>query len=403
MKPAQQAVWHLLQVSDVLDLEFASALAESVPVIAWEPQRMFLPGSIRPGDEEERVSNHVPPTQRETGPSTPPIIRKLPLLKGFARAPISLLANTGPSVVSRLLASTAYPERSPLICTTPYFAEVAELWPGPVVYWLTDLIAEYASANRDQVVRLDRRMCKAASLVCPNSKRIREYLIQMAVCDPDKIEIIPNATRSMNLLAAAPVTVPAMPMTARNVARPIAGVIGNLAGNMDWTLLEGIIERTPWLSWVFVGPTSMRIEDREERKARERVMAHPRTDFVGKQPYGELAAYARAFDVAILPYKRCEPTYSGSSTRFYEHLAACRPMIGTNGFEELKRKVPLLTLVDTAEEAANALDELRAKDFNDGLTQLRWLESLSGTWSNRAHTVESALRARMHTRMSLAS
>ena len=35
-----------------------------------------------------------------------------------------------------------------------------------------------------------------------------------------------------------------------------------------------------------------------------------------------LAAYARAFDVAVLPYRRVEPTYSGSSTRFYEHLAA---------------------------------------------------------------------------------
>ena len=178
----------------------------------------------------------------------------------------------------------------------------------------------------------------------------------------------------------------------------MAGVIGNLAGNMDWLFLERMIALTPHFSWLFVGPTTMEIEDREARRARTALMNHPRTQFVGRKPYGQLAAYARAFDVAVLPYRRCEPTYSGSSTRFYEHLAACRPMVATPGLEELTHKVPLLKLVESAEQAADALETLRNQAFDDQMSQARWLASLQGTWQVRAAAMLDALRARQEGR-----
>jgi hypothetical protein len=378
-------VWHLLQVSDVLDLELGQALAAFATVIAWEPERSLLPFLTAVGCESQTEIS-----------GTNLNVRKLPLLRGYARFPISALARTAESVVARMKLQTPVPEQSPLICTIPYFASVAELWPGSVVYWLTDLMAEYAGANRRHVERLDRRMCKAATLVCPNSKRIAEYLVEHAACDPAKIQVVPNATREANLLARAPLGVAPLPAAAGDVNRPVAGVIGNLAGNMDWLLLEETIERTPWLSWVFVGPTTMDIPDEDQSMARRTVMEHARTHFVGKQRYGNLAGFARAFDVAVLPYRRCEPTYSGSSTRFYEHLAACRPMIATRGFEELLRKEPLLKLVNSAAEAAAALETLRTQGFDDGFGALRWQQSREGTWHTRARSIQVALDERLH-------
>jgi len=376
-------VWHLLQVSDVLDLELGNALAELTPVIAWEPQRSWSPWATRPGNEPERLV--------ESGLR----VRKLPLIKGYARFPLSAISGTWSSIVERLERQSSDPQRSPLLCTIPYFAAVAEQWKGPVVYWLTDLIAEYAGADRKQVEALDARMCSAATLVCPNSQRLADYLMDRARCDPRKIHIIPNATRAVNLLPAVPTLPGELPADARELHRPIAGVIGNLAGNMDWVLLERTMAHTPWLSWLFVGPSTMEIPDATQARARNAVMQHPRARFVGKRPYGELASYARAFDVAVLPYRRCEPTYSGSSTRFYEHLAACRPMIATRGFEELLHKPPMLELVDTAYEAANALEGLRACHFNDGRASLRWRASREGTWQTRASCMKHALEQRL--------
>jgi hypothetical protein len=388
-------VWHLLQLSDVLDLEFASALAETLPILAWKPQRVLLPGLIRAGDESEDLTYLSPGFQASTTSATPIRTRRLPLMRGFARPPVSLIARTGPDVLARLLRQTSEPANSPLICTVPFFADVAECWPGPVVYWLTDLIAEYSSADRKRVIQLDRRMCRAATLICPNSRRLSKYLVEQADCEPGKIQIVPNATRASNVYAAAPSERGPRPAGMESVQKPIVGVIGNLAGNMDWLLLERVVQLTPEFSWVFVGPTSMHIVDPAARRARAAIMQVPNARFLGAQPYGALAAFARSFDVAMLPYLRCEPTYSGSSTRFYEHLAACRPMVSTRGLEELTHKEPLLTLVDTSEEAAAALEALRARDFDDGLTTLRWQASRNATWQCRAASVQQALRQRL--------
>ena len=35
------------------------------------------------------------------------------------------------------------PGASALVCSTPFYAPVAERWPGPVVYYVTDMTAQY--------------------------------------------------------------------------------------------------------------------------------------------------------------------------------------------------------------------------------------------------------------------
>ena len=375
--------WHLLQISDALDVEFGSALAESVPVIGWQPERSLLPWGGREWEEHR--------------PHPPLRVRHFPLHRGYARPAVSRIFNIGRPLVQRMARQCESPSKSPLICTTPYLAPVARRWPGPVVYWLTDRIASYAGADAELVRGLDRSVCESADLVCPNSLRLSEYLIDECGCDPAKIQVLPNATRASNLLPA-PLFKPAeLPADLAGLPRPVAGVIGNLAGNMDWVLLEQLVAQTPGFSWAFVGPSTMEIPGETQRTARARVMAHPTAKFTGKKQYGELASYARCFDVAVLPYLRQEPTYSGSSTRFYEHLAATRPMIATRGFEELLRKEPLVQLVNSAAEAAAALAELQAADFQDGWTEDRWRASLDGTWQARALTMQQALAERLPT------
>jgi hypothetical protein len=238
-------------------------------------------------------------------------------------------------------------------------------------------------------------MCRAADLVCPNSHRIAQYLKMDADCPPNKIAIIPNATRASNLLPEPALKPAALPHDIADLPRPVAGVLGNLANNIDWLLLRDVITQTPWLSWAFIGPTEMPVLDPEQEQARAALMAHGgRVRFAGYKPYGSLRDYARAFDVAVLPYTKVEPTYSGSSTRFYEHLATSRPILATRGFEELLHKEPLLTLIDTPSEIVAALGSLRDADFSDGHEELRWRASQHGTWEARASAMTDALGSR---------
>ena len=381
--PFERPTWHLLQHSDVLDLEFASALAETVPVTLWEPDRSALPW--RP---------HYESSDRPH-PGSSLRMRSFPIMRGYARCPDSVLARIGQSLADRLIAASASPGRSPLVCTIPYFAHVARCWPGPVVYWLTDRISEYSSARRDAVRQLDREMVAAATLVAPNSQRLAEYLISEAGCDPNKIVVLPNATRAANLLPSPTGLAEPRPAEIRELPGPLAGVLGNLSGNMDWVQLETLIDLTPKFTWVFVGPLGMDMTDPEQQRARAAILQHARCHFTGARPYGDLVHYARAFNVAVLPYLRREPTYSGSSTRFYEHLAACQPMLAFPGVHELLDKSPLLQIVRGAGEAAQAMEQLRRADFEDGQRQLRWRVSRLNTWQVRATTMQSELAIRL--------
>jgi glycosyltransferase involved in cell wall biosynthesis len=373
-------IWHILDVRAVWIKEFTAALSGQVDTLGWCPQ-ITGTGMFRDSESETTLSN---PELR---------VRYFPLQRGFAKFPINVIAREAERVSRRIFKRTERPADSVLVCTSPHYAPVAERWPGLVVYYVTDLFIAYGD-NPAFVTALDRRICKAADLVCPNSDRIAEYLIQSGGCDPEKLSIIPNATRRANILAApsfhSTVEVPA---DVRDLSKPFAGVLGNLAANMDWLILEEVVTRTPWLSWVFVGPTEMEISDRSQRDARQRLKQFGgRIRFVGARPYSELQDYARAVDVAVLPYRKSEPTYSGSPTRFYEHLAAGRPIIATRGFAELLKKEPLLRLVDTAGEMTLALEELRAADFRDGQETLRWNTSQTETWEERASMMRNALK-----------
>jgi glycosyltransferase involved in cell wall biosynthesis len=370
--------WHILDTGSIWLKEFAVELGRLVPVWNWTPEiRNF--GWF---ENWERIDRVADPRLEMT---------RFPLQRGYARFPIAQMLPFGEKVAARIRAAAAVPDRSTLVCTAPFYAPVAERWPGPVIYYLTDMTAKYAGMNARQILGLDRRMCRVARAVCPNSARIAQYLTRDAGCESEKITVIPNATREENLLDRPLTTAVPAPADMADLPRPVAGVIGNLAMNMDWVFLEDAIAKTADVSWVFVGPTDMRIPEAAQSAARRRLMERGgRIRFVGGKPYGQLARYARAFDVAVLPYKKQEPTYSGSATRFYEHLAACRPMLATRGFHELLSKEPLLRLVDSGDELAAAMIALRRTGFQDGFEEVRWRASLEGTWQVRARDLVAA-------------
>ena len=369
------SMWHVLDVRAIWIKEFASALGKLVPTLGWLPT-ITNTGRLQRSEHEEISCD--PPLR----------IRRFPLQRGFARWPIDSLTRENVRIVHRLARQNSGNNSSVLVCCSPHYAAVAEKWPGPVVYYVTDYFPAYWHEPQ-HIKSLDRRMCDAADLVCPNSQRIANYLLAEAYCSKNKLVVVPNATREANLLPEPTFRPSQPPKDIADLPRPIAGILGNLASNIDWVLLRDVIAQTFWLSWVFVGPTDMPVDDPDQREAREILMSQRgRVRFIGYRAYSQLCAYARSFDVSILPYRKVEPTYSGSSTRFYEHLAACRPILSTQGFEELLRKEPLLKLVDSAAEMVRELVRLKSRSFCDGFEEVRWQASLSETWEARASVMQ---------------
>jgi len=370
-------------------LEFSRALAKTVPTQALSPL-IRLWGRFQSG-----VTSTV-----LIGSSS---VTSFPVQRGYFSPFFGPLLLEDSRILARLAGDEVAANR-PLICCLPHYARVAERWPGPVVYYATDLFRAYSGWNGRHISNLERRICKVATLVCPNSTRVADVLVHDSGCDPERILVLPNAVRSENLLPEPSYQPASLPEDVGDIPRPVAGVIGNLAENTDWELIEETVSSTPWLSWLFVGPYSSPIQDRKQASARRRLLGlGGRVRFTGPKAYGDLKNYARALDVAVLPYRKREPTYSGSSTRFYEHLAACRPMVATKGFEELLHKIPALRLANSADDLVGVLEELRSQDFQDELTEFRWKMSKDNTWERRAQQMCDAIGQRMgHVAVSVA-
>lgn len=95
--------------------------------------------------------------------------------------------------------------------------------------------------------------------------------------------------------------------------------------------------------------------------------------------------------VAVLPYIKREHTYPGSSTRSYEHFAACRPILSTKVFAELLERRPLLTMCNSIDKNVSALMTLKQSRFRDGDEVERWQLAKESTWHHRAERMLDVL------------
>ena len=329
-------MWHVLDCSAPWMKEFVSALSGQVDAMGWAPERRWF-GSFERWRRVERISD--PPLR----------LCRYPLQRGYHLRVLGGYAPIRRALLPRLLEFSPDPAAATLVCTSPYHYPIAEAWKGSRVYYTTDLLCEYPENDRSEIVRVERIIAGLADLVRANSRRNAEYLVREAACPPEKIVVVPNATRGSNVLPDPERRPSALPAEAAGLPRPVAGVIGNMAANVDWLLLQDVVAATPWLHWLFVGPSTDPIPDPASARARQRVLSQmPNVLAIGSRGFGTRISYARAFDVAVLPYQMREPTFSGSSARFYDHLAACRPILATRAVEELLHKEPLLRLVGLA-------------------------------------------------------
>lgn len=281
-----------------------------------------------------------------------------------------------------------------VIFTSPHYASVAEAFRECTsAYYVTD---NFRACFPDEpaIAALESKLAACVSHVFPNSERIRRFFVDEAKINQSRVTVLPNGVRGENI-PPAPLDAPAEPpVEMPPVQRPWALVMGNLAANTDWPLLEAVIEETPWLNWVLVGPTDMPCASSEHARLRRKILQRKQNvHHIGWQPPGQLKRFARACDVAVLPYMKREPTYSGSSTRSYEHFAACRPIVASEGFAELLEREPLVTICRSPGEMVSALETLKQNGFRDGHEAERWNLARSSTWSHRASRMLEVLES----------
>ena len=109
------------------------------------------------------------------------------------------------------------------------------------------------------------------------------------------------------------------------IPRPRIGYTGWVKRQLDWELIECLVERHPEWQFVFVGATS---PHPELVPILERLGARSNVHLLGGKSTAKLAEYPQHFDVCVMPYAVNDYTRYIYPLKLHEYLAAGRPVVG---------------------------------------------------------------------------
>jgi len=112
------------------------------------------------------------------------------------------------------------------------------------------------------------------------------------------------------------------PHDLKEVPRPIIGIGAKVTHLLDTDLINRVLETNPQVSVVLVGQMLQKDVFRRIKKA-------PNFYYLGDKSYDEYAAYVQAFDVCTIPYVVGDREHGQDSIKFYEYLAAGKPIVSS--------------------------------------------------------------------------
>lgn len=240
-----------------------------------------------------------------------------------------------------------------------------------VVY---DCMDDWATFPRMQsgLIASEERLVAEADLVTVSAQRLLE---KWRGRNPH-LELVRNAADFEHFSA------PADRRLLEDVPRPVAGYFGAIADWFDIGLLATVAAQRPDCSFVLIGG----VFDVDVTPLQNL----PNVHLLGQQPYGDMPAHLREFDVCLVPFVVNRVTAATDPVKFYEYLSQGKPVVSTP-MPELEQYRDLLYFADNAGEFARQLDA--ALDENDPALRERRIEvARRNTWTMRADTMRRAIR-----------
>lgn len=189
------------------------------------------------------------------------------------------------------------------------------------------------------------------------------------------------------LFAAAQDPATRVPEPAAALPGPVIGYFGLIAAWTDLELIEWLAVQRPQWQFLLVGHAKVDISS---------LARHPNITLVGAQPYESLPGWAKAFDVAIIPYRLNQQVRNANPLKLREYLATGKPVVSVPT-PEIDRFAGLVRIAPDRDAFLSAIEASLAGDSAE--QRSRRMESVREMgWDHRVadtlHKVNEALRAR---------
>lgn len=190
-----------------------------------------------------------------------------------------------------------------------------------VVYHCVDEIAANPLIPGKVVLEMEKKLLAEADLVFTTSRELYQSKKRQA----KNIYYLPNVADVEPILK---INTPAVevPADVAGLPRPRLGFIGAISGyKLDFELLRQMACSHPEWSIVMIGTLGEGEKSVQIATLREL----PNLHFLGGRPYNLLANYLKSFDVCLLPCCLNEYTRNMFPLKFFEYLAAGKPVVST--------------------------------------------------------------------------
>jgi glycosyltransferase involved in cell wall biosynthesis len=248
-----------------------------------------------------------------------------------------------------------------------------------VVYYCTDDYSAYPDIDSQAVARMDDDLSRRAD--------------QIFVCSPTLFQAksqlnahVANSPHGVDVALFRKASEDATPLAegAKGLPRPVIGFFGLVEAWIDLGLLTFLAQSRPRWTFLMIGRLAV---DPGELKNLKNVV------FAGPQPYTTLPNWAKAFDVAIIPYHRNRQVMNANPLKLREYLATGKPVVAVST-PEIDKFREHVYIASDREEFLQHLE--RALAFDATAARNGRIDAVSGmSWDARVDAVIETIWERM--------
>ena len=236
-----------------------------------------------------------------------------------------------------------------------------------VVYYCIDDYAAHPGVNRLATATADEALARRADqvFVAPPA------LLQSKLEQNPRTVFSPHGV-DFDLFRQAADSATRIPEAAARLGHPVIGFFSLMGDWIDVELLEYLGRARPQWTFLIVGHVATDAK---------RIAGLSNFVFVGPQPYESLPGWARAFDVAVIPYRMNQQVKNANPLKLREYLATGKPVVSVPT-PEVERFAEHVRLASTPEEFLAAVEEaLQERDPQRALARMAAVQSMS--WDAR--------------------
>lgn len=250
------------------------------------------------------------------------------------------------------------------------------------VYYCIDDYAAHPGVDATRIAACDAELTRAADqlfVAPPALLDAKRRMNETTVYSPHGVDI--------EVFAKANDPATPIPAAAANLRKPVIGFFGSLAQWIDFDLLVGLARARPAWTFLFVGHAHADVSA---------LAALPNVVLAGPQPYETLGAWAKAFDVAIIPYLQNRQVLNANPLKLREYLATGRPVVAAPN-PEIEKFSHVVRIARTHEDFLRNIEEALA---SPGPAAARIAAVADSTWDRRVEDVLAVVARRLATRTS---